>query len=394
MPKLTKSVIDRAAPRDREHYIWDDELKGFGVRITPRGSKVYLVRYRVGGGRGATQRKYRIGQHGSPWTTETARKKAFDLLAKAAQGEDPSSEREADRQRLTFEDFANRYLEEHAIPKKKASSVAEDCRLLRLTLLPAYGRRYIQDLTYSDVSRLHAAMKDTPAKANRAVALLSKMFSLAEQWGIRERHSNPCSDIKKYPENRRERFLSGEEIERLGQTLNDAEASGSNPQSIAIIRLLMLTGARKGEIIGLRWDEVDLERGLLAKRDSKTGQKSIPISSAAGDIIRGIPRLVASPYVFPAARGDGHFQGLTKDWLAIRAEAGLSDVRLHDLRHTFASISIERGIPIAVLSRVLGHASITTTERYAHLADNPIRDAVDKISSALALSFSQGERHQ
>ena len=383
MAKLTKTIVDRAEPRARDYYLWDDQLKGFGVRITPTGRKSYLVRYRFGGGRSARQRKFRIGYHGSPWSTDAARKEAMRILSEAAHGKDPADARAAERQRTTFAAYSERYIEEYAIPKKKASSVVEDQRLLRITLVPTLGQRNMRDLNHSDISRLHASLSKTPYKANRCVALLSKMFSLAEQWGIRERHTNPCRDITKYKERRRERFLSPEEIKRLAETLDGSCDRGVNPQSIAIIRLLMLTGARKSEIIGLEWHEVDLPRRRLAKKDSKTGQKVIPISQPAADIIQNIPRLSGSPFVFPAARGQGHFQGLTKDWLAIRSEAGLEDVRLHDLRHTFASISIERGVPIAVLSRILGHASITTTERYAHLADDPLHEAVTLVSDTI-----------
>lgn len=394
MAKLTKTIVDSAEQRARDYYLWDDQLKGFGVRITPTGRKSYLVRYRVGGGRSAQQRKFRIGFHGSPWTVDAARKEAMRVLTEAAHGKDPADARALERQRTTFAAFSKRYIDEYATPKKKASSVAQDQLLMRVTLLPMLGQRNIRDITYADISKLHASLSKTPYKANRCIALLSKMFSLAEQWGVRDRHSNPCRDITKYKERRRERFLSPDEIKRLAETLDRSCDRGVNPQSIAIIRLLLLTGARKSEIIGLEWSEVDLPRRRLAKKDSKTGQKVIPISQPAADIIQRIPRLGDSPFVFPAARGNGHFQGLTKDWLNMRSRAGLEDVRLHDLRHTFASISIERGVPIAVLSRILGHASITTTERYAHLADDPLRGAVDEVSSALSMAFSHTGRHR
>jgi integrase len=387
MTKLTKSLIDRSEPGEIDYFVWDESLKGFGIRITPKGTKTYLVRYRVGQGRTARQRKHKIGVHGSPWAPDQARREAMRILGEASQGNDPSDARKAQNHAIRFEAFADRYMAEHAIPKKKASSVEQDRRSLRLGLLPAFRNRRVVDIDFSDISKFHAGMKSKPYTANRYVALLSKMFSLAESWSIRERHSNPCLDIQKYREERRERFLNTEELSSLGQTLRDAEGSSINPHSIAIIRLLMLTGSRKGEIVGLRWEEVDLERALLLKIDSKTGRKAIPISSAVVGIISALPRLVDSPFVFPAARGVSHFQGLTKDWLEIRKQANLPKLRLHDLRHTFASISVAGGTSLPILGKVLGHASTGTTERYAHLADSPVRGAVEQASSVIADSI-------
>jgi integrase len=384
MAKLTKSLIDRSEPGENDYFVWDESLKGFGIRITPRGTKTYLVRYRVGQGRSARQRKHKIGTHGSPWAPDQARREAMRILGEASQGRDPSDVRKAENTATRFGAFAERYMKEHAIPKKKASSMEQDRRSLRLGLLPAFGNRRVIDIDFSDVSKFHASLNSKPYTANRYVALLSKMFSLAESWGVRERHTNPCLDIQKYREERRERFLSKEELERLGQTLRSAECSTINPHSISIIHLLMLTGARKGEIIGLRWEEVDLERGLLQKVDSKTGRKAIPISRVTVEILAALPRLAGNPFVFPAARGDGHFQGLTKDWLVIRQLAAIPEVRLHDLRHTFASISVASGTSLPVLGRILGHASSLTTERYAHLADNPVRTAVNQASELIA----------
>ncbi|WP_420430987.1 tyrosine-type recombinase/integrase [Hyphobacterium sp.] len=384
MPKLTKRLIDAMPLNDQPAYVWDDQLKGFGVRASANGTMSYLVRYRVGTGRRARQRKLTIGRHGSPWTVETARREALRILSSAAHGEDILDVRQSQNAELRFSELAKKYIAEHAIPNKKPSSVREDQRLFRTTLLPRFGSLRVAEICERDILKLHSDLAATKSKANHCLSLLSKMFNLAETWGYRERRTNPCWGIRKYKVEPRERFLSKEEIGRLFSVLTEAETDGAHPHAIAILRLLILTGARKGEIISLEWREVDLERRTIAKKDTKTGRRAVPISKPVVDILSGLERQEGSSFVFPAARGDSHFQGLTKEWLQIRKRAGLEDVRIHDLRHTFASISIMNGVPIAVLSKLLGHASITTTERYAHLSNDPVRQGAEEVGSVFS----------
>lgn len=383
MPKLTKSVVDAAKPSLREYVLWDEHPKGFGVRVTPHGVKSYLVKYRVGHGRRARQRKLTIGRHGSPWTLEQARREAKRLLGMAAQGSDPADQRSAKRQAERFDEFVKRYMRDHATPKKKASSAAGDQDLIDRILLPALRGRLVADIDHRDIAKLHGSMSNRPYSANRCLALLSKMFSLAEAWGDRPRLSNPCFGISKFPETKRERFLTGPELRRLSETITKAEECGAHPYGIAVLRLLIMTGARKGEILSLRWSELDSDRHLITKVDSKTGRKALPISRAASAYIRQLPRRENSPWVFPAARGDGHYQGLTKVWLNIRLQAGLPDVRIHDLRHTFASIAVGGGASLPVIGRILGHTQSQTTQRYAHLADDPVRHAIEATAHTI-----------
>lgn len=384
MPKLTKAIIDSAKPKATEYVLWDEQPTGFGVRITSNGIKTYLVKFRVGHGRRARQRKLSIGRHGSPWTLEQARREAKRLLGIAAQGGDPAAERALQREAERFEDFAERYMRDHAHPKKKASSAAEDRRLIDRVLLPAFRGRILMELDHRDIATLHSSMSDRRYTANRCLALLSKMFSLAEAWGDRPRQSNPCIGVTKYAETKRERFLTGPELKRLSESISKAEQGGAHPHGIAVLRLLVMTGARKGEILSLRWSEFDADRHLITKVDSKTGRKALPISQAASKYIGQLPRRQNSPWVFPAARGDRHYQGLTKVWLDIRKEAGLSDVRIHDLRHTFASIAVGGGASLPVIGRILGHSQPQTTQRYAHLADDPVRQAIEATSGSIA----------
>lgn len=384
MQKLTKRLIESAPTTAKATFLWDCQLKGFGVRIATSGTKSYLVRYRVGAGRRARQRKYTIGRHGSPWTVDAARREAIKILAQAAHGSDPLDDRKSRNAALRFSELSEKYITEHALPKKKASSVEQDKRLLRTTLLPRFSIWRVSEIAERDILKLHSDLAPTKSKANHCLSLLSKMFELAEVWGCRARYTNPCRGIKKYKVEARERFLASGEIDRLFAVLAEEEAEGAYPHAIAILRLLMLTGARKGEIIALEWDEIDIERRTITKKDSKTGRRAFPVSEPVVDILERLDRQLNSPFVFPAARGVSHYQGLTKEWLRIRKRAGLDEVRIHDLRHTYASLSIANGISIAVLSKLLGHASISTTERYAHLSNDPVRQGVEKVGELMS----------
>tara|TARA_R110002072_G_scaffold13135_8_gene55515 strand:+ start:1418 stop:2587 length:1170 start_codon:yes stop_codon:yes gene_type:complete len=381
--RLTKSSIDSLQAGEAEYYVWDDRLIGFGVRISSSGRKSYLIKYRIGSGKSARQRKYTIGRQGSPWTPESARKEALRLLTEISQGEDPSGERKEKRQQATFADLADRYLRDHAFPKKKLSSATEDKRMLDRVLLPAFANRAVAEITRSDIERFHTSRHKTPSTANRHLSLLSKMFNLAERWGLREDRTNPCYGIEKYKERPRQRFLSLEEVKRLGSTLDGLESDGENAFGIAIIRLLVFTGARKGEIIALEWSEIDFDNHLINKKDSKTGAKTIFLPPSGESILRDIPKL-DEKWVFPAMKGGRHFQGLTKVWLRIRKEAGLPNVRIHDLRHTFASMAAASGASLPMIGKMLGHTQHQTTQRYAHLVDDAVHAAAATAAESLA----------
>jgi len=277
---------------------------------------------------------------------------------------------------------------EHAYPRKKASSAKEDKRMLDRVLLPLFGNRHVVEIPRREIERFHASRHKTPSTANRHLALLSKMFNLAERWGIRKERTNPCYGVEKYKENKRQRFLKSDEVQRLHDVLNRVEAEGENKFGLSVIRLLLLTGARKGEILDLEWDEIDFDKHLIFKKDSKTGAKTIFLSTDAERILNALPRLDAK-WVFPALHGGKHYQGLTKVWLRVRAAAGLEDVRIHDLRHTFASMAAASGASLPMIGKMLGHTQHQTTMRYAHLVDDPVRQAVEAASRALARSVNQ-----
>ena len=300
-------------------------------------------------------------------------------------GGDPAEEARQKMKAPTVAALAARYLEEHAIPKKKPRSVAEDRAHLRRFILPRFGTRKAAGITRADVQSFHHALKATPYQANRALALLSKMFNLAERWGVRPDGSNPGRHVERYPEQCRERFLSAVELARLGEVVAEAEANGSEPPSaLAAIRLLILTGCRRQEILGLRWEQVDFQRGLLVFEDSKTGRKAIPLGAAVLALLVDLPRLEGNPYVLPGERQGRHFVGLRDVWVRIRRRAGLEDVRIHDLRHSFASVGASGGDCLLIIGKLLGHTQAATTQRYAHLTADPVKQAADRISGEIA----------
>ena len=331
--------------------LWDSELNGFGVRVQKGGGKSYVLHYRVGTGRGAPRRKLTIGRHGSPWMPETARKEAKSLLGIIEDGADPAADKLARREAPTIAELAERFHAEHAEAKRKGSTAAEYKRLLDKTILPALGKRKVADVTRANVTKLHHANREAPYQANCVLAVLSKMFNLAERWGLRSDGSNPCRHVEKFAERKRERMLSPAELARLGDAL--AAHSGS-PYAVAAVKLLVFTGARLGEIFGLRWEWIDFERGEARLPDSKTGAALV---------------------------------NLEKPWRAIRQPAGLDDVRLHDLRHAFASVAASSGMGLPIIGKMLGHSQPATTARYAHLASDPVKAAAAAVAGKIAAAM-------
>ena len=314
------------------------------------------------------------------------------LLGEVVRGDDPVDLKRAERSDVTFAAFADRYLREHADLHKKPRSAELDRWLLRTHILPAIGSRRLGDVSRSDVARLHRNLARTPIAANRVLGLTAAMMTLAERWGLRQEGGNPCRNIEKFKERSRERFLSEAEIARLGEALGEAEADGAPPAAVAALRLLILTGARKGEILGLQWRWVSFERSLLELPDSKTGAKVIYLNAPAAALLAGLPRIDGNPYVLPGDRAASHLVNIEKTWRRVRHAAGLDDVRLHDLRHSFAAVGASAGFSLPLLGALLGHAEVATTQRYAHLANDPVRQANEAIGARIvaALGWRSG----
>jgi integrase len=386
--RITKREVDAAhPPATGEVKLWDCEMKGFGLRVRAGGTKSYILQYRNAEGR---TRRLTVGLCGR-LTPEEARRMARQMLAAVDRGEDPMQDLQDGRRAPTVAEFAVQYMELHARPKKKPRSVEKDEALLRLYILPAIGSRKLAAITAADVARLHRDLGGHPVQANRVVALLSKMCSLAEVWDMRLRGSNPCRGLRRYAERRHERFLSYSEFSRLGETLAAVEAEGRElPSVILAIRLLALTGARRDEILTLRWDYVDLERGVLRLPDSKTGAKLIPLGAAAVQLLAAAARLKDNPYVCTGCRTGGRLVGLQYPWQRIRERAGLPGVRLHDLRHSWASTGAAGGLGLPILGKILGHLHPATTHRYTHFADDPLRAAADRVAAEIDSAMRGG----
>ncbi len=400
--KLTIKLIDAATPKDREYTLWDSKIPGLGCKVTPKGRKVFVLKYRTEKG---TQRKPTIGTYGAI-TLEQARELAHGMLAKVRAGGDPSRSRKESRKAPTVAELCARYLEEYAEPYKKPSSVAEDRRNLDNHVKPALGGQKVADVALVDVQRLHRKMRDKPIAANRVLAVLSKMFNLAEKWGIRPEHSNPCRHVEKYPERQVHRPLSEIEIARLSKVLRQAERDDTvenpttgeresvaeNPRAVAALRLLLFTGMRRNEALRLRWDDVDLEAGVLRLGDSKTGAKVIRLNSAAREVIAAQEPMLGNPYVFPSPLKPGApLYDIKRVWNRIRERAGLGDVRLHDLRHNYAAAAAADGLSLHQIGQLLGHRNPRTTARYSDLTDDPARRAAEQVGQALAKAMGEDE---
>jgi integrase len=383
MPKISKRVVDAAEVRPSDYFVWDSELRGFGLRVRASGRRTYVVQYRTRAGR---TRRLTLG-NADTLTPDEARQRARADLARVSEGADPSAERRAMRHTPTLNDLADRYLEQHAKLKKKPSSVRNDLTLLKLYVRPRLGPIPLADLHRADVAGFAHALRAKPVVANRALAVLSKMLNLAERWGLRPDGSNPCRHVERYRETKRERFLSEAELARLGAALAAAEQSGAEePAVVAALRLLVFTGCRLGEVLNLRWADVDLERRALNLADSKTGARAVTLNAPALEVLAGLQR--RSEWVIPGRDPSKPYVNLHKPWSRIRDAAKLEGVRVHDLRHSFAAVAAGSGHSLLVIGGLLGHTQAATTKRYAHLSDNPLRAASEAVGERIAAALT------
>jgi integrase len=406
--RITKRSVDALrcrAGKDRI-FLWDDALAGFGVGAFPSGKKVYVAQFRKDG----RSRRVAIGEHGR-LTPDEARSEAKKVLGAVEKGADPIAERKAARAVRTLREAADEFMRLHVAPKRKSRTYDEYERLLNAHVFPAVGARRLIDLTRSDVARLHAKLAGRPFTANRCVALISSIWN----WAARREEvpfvNNPAKGIERNPERGRERYLTTEELTRLGDTLRKAETVGlpwtidaSKPKAkhapkpdkrrrkldsyaVAAIRLLILTGARLREILNAKWERVDFERGIIHLPDSKTGAKPIYLSAAAQAILSGLARLEGNPHVIPGERDGAPRADLKKPWAAITKAAGLEGLRIHDLRHSFASFGAGASLGLPIIGKLLGHAQAATTHRYAHLDADPMRRAVETIGGTISAAM-------
>lgn len=381
--RINLNTVKSLKPGDT---VWDLSPVGFGVRCQ-KSAKTYCLKYRVHG----RQRWLTIGRHGSPWTPVTARQEAERLLGMVATGVDPADQREAGRNAPTMSKALEMFMAEHVRKRGKDRTVAEYQRLVEKELSPALGRRRVVDVTPADIARLHGKLRETPYQANRCLAVLSKFFNWAEQAGLRPHFSNPCRHIEKYKEAKRERMLSPDELRRLGEAL--AAFEPRSPYAVAAIRLLLFTGARLNEVLTLRWDYVDTARGEARLPDSKTGAKTLHLPPPALEVLEALPKVEGNPHVIVGYREGAHLINIAKPWQAIRKAAGLDNLRIHDLRHAFASVAASGGMSLPIIGKMLGHSQPQTTARYAHLADDPVKAASTEVAGLIEAAMrSSAER--
>ena len=405
MANLTQTFAKRVNPPKAGYKIhYDDGLAGFGLRVTSNGAKSFVLNYRVHG----RERRYTIGQM-CAWTAETARHEAQRLRVLVDRGEDPfvaeeAREREAieeEARQRTMKDLSEYYLSNHAEVHKRPRSVAEDKAMLESIILPRQGRRRASSITHRDVSELHASLRATPYRANRVLALLHKMFSFVaadstNEWCVTQ---NPAAGIPRFHEEKRERWLSEDELQRLAVALQEypdrcaTEAEVSEKQrkflrkeaerAMNAIRLSMVTGCRKSEALTSKWTDFDLVRHVWTKPSHHTKQKRreyVPLSEQALSLLERIPR--EGEHLFPGRTG-AYLRDLKGPWVRVCKLADLSGVRIHDLRHSFASHLVSSGVSLPIVGKLLGHTQPQTTARYAHLADNPLREAANRFPVVL-----------
>jgi integrase len=384
---LTERLVASLRAGEKERFVWDAKLPGFGVRLRPGMTAYYVVQYRT---TARKQRRRRIGLT-TALKVEQARRRAKDWLDVVGDNRDPAGERDAIIKGKTVEDLAGRYIKEHAKPYKKLSSVAEDERLIEARVKPELGSTKAAAVSEADIRKLHASLESTPYEANRTLALLSKMFALAETWGIRPKGSNPCHGINRYRERRRERFLSGDELAKLGAALGEAEhAQLEHRGAIATVRLLILTGMRLGEVLGLQWRHVDRDRNCLRLDESKTGPKVVHLNAPALEVLNSIKQRADCRWVIAADEGDTALSvwKIESAWRRIRKRASIADCRLHDLRHSFASVAAAGGLSLPIIGALLGHTHAATTARYTHLSSDPLQQASTMIGQRIAAAMA------
>ena len=402
--RITQTFASRVkAPAEGSRIHYDGEIAGFGLRVTEKGAKSFILNYSIHG----HERRYTIGSLGEH-TAETARAKAIEFRQQIRDGVDPFAvleQREqeavaAEARQRTLKQLSDAYLEQYAEVHKRPRTVVQDRSMLGI-ILPRLGKTPLGQITRRDIADLHASLKATPYHANRVLALLHHMFEWAgaDDTGEWMMDKNPAEKVKKYQEAKRDRWLAEDELQRLADAMNQyplrcvkalkvsqkqrdylrAEAQ----RAIKALRLIMFTGCRKGEALTAKWADFDFARGVWTKPSHNTKEKKtehVPLSTQALAVLENMER--KGEYLFPG-RIDGHLKDLKSPWLAVCRLAKLPGVRIHDLRHSFASHLVSSGVPLATIGKLLGHTQPATTNRYAHLADNPQREAANKFPTIL-----------
>lgn len=384
MVKITKKIVELAEPRQKVYWLFDDLVKGFCSRITPAGKVDYYYQYMAN----KSVKRIKLGTHGII-TTEQARKSAICMAAKVLEGNDPQQEKMDKRHEALVSDLAERFIEEHVQLHCKETTQKEYALYVRKYIIPYLGKMKVSEVTRPDVANIHHSLRCKPVAANHCLSVISTMFNLAELWGLRKDGTNPCRHIKKNPTGKRERYLSTQEAKRLGKVLNEKKQyPDENIAAIYCIQLLLLTGCRCNEIKTLKWEYIDYENRFIRLPDSKTGPRVVYVGEVVFHVLKEIQQHLArpedNPYVIWGKYEGAHLNNLQKPWSRIRKEVGIEDVRIHDLRHSFASFAVSQGMSLAMIGKLLGHTQVQTTARYAHIMSSPMKKAATDITGHLS----------
>jgi integrase len=381
MPKLTKKLVEGSLPKEKSYIVWDDEIKGFGCRILPSGYKTYVFHYTS-----PATKKYsylKIGVHGN-YTVDLARDKAKKWCADIAHDIDPKEKKKAkaveQKKSILFSDFWQIFTDKYILEKHKPSTIKSNKSRIKKYILPFFGAKKIADIERQDILIFKDSLSHIKGNCTKCLNLLSPAFGQAELWGYRDQNSNPCKKVEKHPDKKMERFLTAAELKRLEETLVSQSSSRSSPYTLAAIWLLIFTGCRLGEARELQWKDVHLEDGYLYLKDSKVGVRTIALSEKAKQIFAPLQKQGDNPYVFCGKLPGKSLVNIDKTWIKVRTLAGISDVRLHDLRHSFASFALKKGVDLYTVSKLLGHKNIATTTRYAHLELDHLKEATNKVA--------------
>lgn len=389
MPKLTREIIDKIVTDGSERTVFDSSVPGFGFRLTANGTGLWIARARNG-----TKRvKLTLGAYPDK-SLSAARTEAHGVLQDIRDGKDPRAQK-AIRQaaiaagHTTVATLSERWLKEYVRSKLKPRTVADYERLLEQRILPRLGALPVSSVSKSDVIAFHATMANTPRRANYVISTTRALFTFAEEIGLRPPGTNPAKKIKMFRQGVRERFLSEEEIGRAAESIRKAEdAEKISVHAAAGLRLALFTGARSGEITSAEWTHVDWPRKQIRLPDSKTNEpRTIHLSPAAIEVLKGLPRF--GKYVVAGRYKDDPYQNLSRAWIVAREFGGLQDVRLHDLRHSYASLAAGRGVSLQMIGKLLGHKVPATTQRYAHLARDAVASVNDELGAAMQAAITR-----
>jgi len=407
--KITKKFVDTLRPKPKDEVYFDCDLKGFGIRVRASGAMTYVVVYRNGSGRSAQSKKLTLGAVGKI-TPEEARLLAKKAIGSVAHGLDPAAQKSAARKAITIKELGALFLKEHVLAKRRGTTPERYQHVINRYIVPELGSLRAEHLSKDAVARFHLKLKAKPSIANYSVAVLSSMYGFAQSRGLVPDLCNPTRRVERYREVSKERYLTELELARLGEALREAETVGipwevdetkatakhapklENRRTVfaagavAALRLLLFTGCRLREILHLEWRFIDFERGIIFLPDSKTGAKPVMMNPSVIAVLQSLPRLDA--FVVPGDKPGRPRHDLQKIWLAVRKRADLLDVRIHDLRHTFASVGAGSGLGLPIIGKLLGHKQAATTARYAHFADDPMRRASEAISGTIASALA------